>query len=112
MASGDSFLARPTPYWFILRVHLHEGQEIEEDGSRSILVGYFCTLGISAASVSDAKAIAQSAVTDGEIDWSASEWNVVDPSTLDSAVQERSGDSRRQGVWYRSGNILYSDESN
>jgi len=49
------------------------------------------------------------AFSDGWIKWDDTKWDVVDPGSLDQAIRTRIEPIAEEGVWYRSGRIIYAD---
>ena len=50
-------------------------------------------------------------ISDGEIDWSDSEWHAADVTTLDPVIQRMVTPITDDGVWYRSGGAIYPGDS-
>ena len=76
-----------------------------------VVVGYMRLFGLR-ASEQNVRAVISREITDGVVEWAESEWYRVDRATLDETIQQRSVEIIGEGVWYRSGRILYPAERN
>lgn len=89
-------------HWARIRVSLTE--PLIADGE--VIVGYMRLFGLRATE-QNVRAVIATEITDGVVDWSESEWYPVDRTTLDETIQQRSVEIAGEGVWYRSGRILF-----
>ncbi len=95
-------------YWAVLHVRLREPLKVEDEEPTAPVVGYYITFGVRARS-SEVEDTLRSAVHDGEIDWSDSQWGQVDRYALDPEIQARTTDPS-SGIWYRSGRAYYPEK--
>ena len=71
--------------------------------------GYFQNLGIRAVPAR-VPVILTETFTDGVIEWTETEWELVDLSNLDRAIRRNIEPVEGEGIWYRSGRALYADD--
>jgi hypothetical protein len=50
-------------------------------------------------------------ITDGTIEWSDTEFNEVDPSTIDRELRNCFSPPDAEGIWYRSSRIFFPAEA-
>ena len=95
-------------YWARILVSLADPLLTEDD---EVVVGYMRLFGLHAGE-QNVRGIISKEITDGAIEWSESEWYRIDRATLDETIKRRSVELAGEGVWYRSGRILYPAEKN
>ena len=98
----------PDDYWVLVHVRLFSPLASADASTLRQLHGYYRNLGIRSAP-NRIQLHAAEAIDDGTIDWSDSEWNLVDPSSLDATVRSRITPVTPEGVWYTGGRLFYSD---
>lgn len=100
----------PTPplsdHWVMVSVKLHE--PIPTDTGTGPIVGYFRNLGIRCA-LQRIRDLVELEVADGSVEWEATEYCELDVAELDKDTLKRADITPEEGVWYRSGRVLYSD---
>lgn len=89
-------------YWARILVSLTEPLIADEE----VVVGYSRLFGLYATE-QNVRVVISTQITDGVVDWSKSEWYRADRATLDETIQQRSVEIAGEGVWYRSGRILF-----
>jgi hypothetical protein len=98
-------------YWIVPRVWLYHEVPADPDDPEDDLgpmIGYYITLGVTAESEDVARGLIDEAITDGRIDWDASQVKGVVPEHLDAAVVARSKNWAFKGIWYRGGRMLFT----
>ena len=73
-------------------------------------VGYYRNVGIRARP-SRLKAVIESYVKEGAIDWADTEFERVNPEDLNSTIQQRIRPIESEGVWYESGRAFYPEDT-
>ena len=76
-----------------------------DDPSGTPRQGYFQSLGIRAV-LARVPVILTETFTDGVIEWTETEWELVDPSNLDRGIRLNIEPIEGEGIWYRSGRVL------
>ena len=110
-------LPEPVPplrdYWVSVDVTLHEPIQVE-DGDDPPMVGYIRNFGVRAAPGSLQRIVEDTVRGEGIVRWEETEWDVVDPATLDRVVRKRivasALDGAGEGVWYWSGRAFFPAE--
>ena len=109
--SDSSKLPPPTEgacdFWAVVNVKLRE-PVYRNDAAACPTQGYYRGFGVR-ANPSKVHEILLRAVDDGEIDWSESELDPIDVSTLDGAMRKQVTPITGDGIWYRSGRVFYAD---
>lgn len=80
----------------------------ETDPAGTPIQGYYQNLGLR-SSAERFHALISAAIADGRIDWDDTRWEIVNPAELDRTIRKRIVPVDSEGVWYRSGRILYAD---
>lgn len=96
-------------FWATVDVQLHVRIEESTDSSSPPVIGYFQTLGVRVKS-DQVRAVLDSAITDGSINWSESGYDLVEISTLDRDIRRQVVPVGDEGVWYSSGRVFYTPE--
>lgn len=91
-----------------MHVRLHSPIHDVENPTGTPVQGYYQVFGLR-AEPNRVRALLTIAVPDGAIDWRDSECRIVDPETLDQAIQRQVQPVVAEGIWYRSGRMFYSD---
>ena len=94
-------------HWALVHVVLTKPLPIE--GEAGTATGYYRNFGISCGS-GRVRALLESHVTDGRIDWYDSEVGPVDPARLDPEIRAQVVQISDEGVWYESGRSFHGTE--
>jgi len=95
-------------FWATVHVKFHVPLSDVDDPDATPAQGYYRTFGIRAVP-NRVHIVLTQLIDDGAIDWSATQWHLADASNLDQVVQERIMPVATEGVWYKSGRVLYTD---
>jgi len=86
--------------WVTVHVKLTKPIPADDVPGATPVQGYYLNLGIRAAPGRVLLVVAN-AVSDGAIEWEGTEWNLVDPSSLDRSIRNRIEPVAHEGIWYR-----------
>ena len=95
-------------FWATVHVKFHAPIPFVDDPAEPPIHGYYRCFGIRAIP-RRVQVVIEESVDDGAVDWSNTEWHLVDPLSLDKPVRVRITDVTGEGVWYMSGRIMYPD---
>ena len=95
-------------FWATVHVRFLVALPDADDPAASPARGYYRNFGIRAAP-ERVRAVLAGLVSDGVIDWSDTKWDLVDAEDLDRRVKSRSEAVEGEGIWYKSGRVLYAD---
>lgn len=105
-------LAPPPPgtsdFWVTVHVKFPVPIPDETDPGGTPTQGYYQNLGVRSSSERFQELVSAS-IAGGRIDWDDTRWDVVNPAELDRTIRKRIEPVESEGVWYRSGRILYAD---
>jgi hypothetical protein len=79
------------------------------DGAGALVVGYFRNFGIRIPGAQP-KAFLERLITDGTIEWDDTEFNEVDPSSLDRELRSCVTAPDADGIWYRGGRLYFPED--
>jgi hypothetical protein len=96
-------------FWATVHVRFPEPASVSNDPAGKPLHGYFRYFGVRALP-NKVHAVIDRAVDDGTINWGDTKWHAVDPAELKRNVRSRIEPVVAEGIWYKSGRILYSDD--
>ena len=105
-------LPEPPPgygdFWAIVHVKFAQPIHDVDDPAETPAQGYYRNFGVRATPdrIPD---VLQGAVDDGRIVWVDTVWYLVDPASLERDIRKRIEPLASEGIWYRSGRILYAD---
>ena len=106
-ARFDAPIPPDRDHWCTLDVRLSEPLVIDDDGAEVRVVGYFQTLGIRCPD-SELEAALNEAITDGDIDWGASDIRSgIDANALERRLRKMATPGER--FWYRAGRVMYPE---
>jgi len=95
-------------FWATVHVKFHVPVPDVDDPGGAPAQGYYRTFGVRAMPKRVHDVLVQ-LIDDGAIDWSDTEWHLADSSKLDPVVQARITSVATEGIWYKSGRVLYAD---
>lgn len=95
-------------FWATVHVKLRIPVPDQDDPAATPVQGYYRNFGIRAVPNRVHQVLAE-LVTDGVIDWSETEWSLVDPNTLKREIRSCIEPVAGEGVWYQSGHVYYAD---
>jgi len=95
-------------FWVVVHVKLAQPIHDVDDPAETPAQGYYRNFGVRATPdrIPD---VLQGAVGDGRIVWDDTEWHPVDLASLERDIRKRIEPLASEGIWYRSGRILYAD---
>lgn len=106
-------LAAPAPgfgdFWVTVHVRLATPIVVENDPAQGPALGFYRKVGIRALP-GRLEAVLTAATPEGTIEWTDTTWTQVDPNSLEKAIRDRIEPLTGEGVWYKSGRILYSNQ--
>ncbi len=89
-----------------IHVRFHHPMDYADDPGEPPAQGYYQVLGLRIPPEGVRNTLA-SMITDGEIGWLRTEWRTVEPSALKASIRRNVTLPQSDGVWFRSGRILY-----
>lgn len=105
-------LAPPPPghgdFWATVHVKFTVPMPDQDDPAATPVQGYCRSFGVRALPTR-VHLVVTEAVKDGIVDWEKTEWELVDPTTLEKAIKSRIVGVEGEGIWYESGRVLYAD---
>lgn len=105
-------LGPPSPgcgdFWATLHVKFTVPVPDSDDPMEAPAQGYYRNFGVRCLP-SRVAILLEQAVADGVIDWADSEWHLVEPSGLDRELRAYFNPVVGEGLWYKSGRVLYAD---
>jgi hypothetical protein len=112
LKSNRSKLSAPPPgtddWWATVHVKFHEPIYDVDNPSETPAQGYYLVLGVRSHPHRVQQVISRE-VQDGVVEWEESEWHPVDLHKLDRTTRARITPVIDEGVWFRSGKVLYAD---
>jgi hypothetical protein len=79
----------------------------DSDANTGSLSGYFVNVGVAAKDKNEAMQVISNALSDGNIDWSQSEWKSLE--TIDRSIADKAKGFDGAGIWYKSGRVFFSN---
>jgi hypothetical protein len=105
-------LPPPSPgeadWWATVHVKFVPPIADPDDPSATPTQGYYRNFGVRAAPAR-VHLVISAAVKDGVIEWSDTEWNLLDANDLKSHMRAQITPVAGEGVWYEGGRCLYAD---
>ena len=91
--------------WAVLKVMFPE--PIASDEGETPVIGFWQVFGVRAVSPERASALLEHAVTVGEIEWTVSTMEPIDPRSLDRDIRANIQPVDGEGIWFASARILF-----
>jgi hypothetical protein len=95
-------------FWVTVHVKFAVPLQDVDDPAGTPAQGYYRNFGVR-CSPSEVPTLVEKAVSDGRIDWTDTKWFLVDPESLHRDVRKQISGVPADGIWYRSGRVLYAD---
>jgi hypothetical protein len=96
--------------WVTVCVRLNEPLHGVGESTDPPAVGYIRNFGIRLLGPQP-KPYLEHLISDGTIDWDETEFNEIDPHSLDRATRKQIVSPSAKGIWYKSGRIYFPETS-
>jgi hypothetical protein len=95
-------------YLATVHVKLREPIYDVDDPQGTAAQGYYRVFGVR-GTPQQIELILAREIDDGVIEWPDSEWHPINPESLEMEIRKRTKPVADEGIWYRSGRVLYAD---
>lgn len=95
--------------WVTVCVLLKEPLQGIGECAHAPTVGYFRNFGIRLLGPQP-KEFLERLISDGKIDWGESDFNEIDPISLDRDIRKQIVPPDENGIWYKSGQMYFQDD--